>query len=213
MFVQHTKNSTIVVLVYVDDIIITENNDIQIANVKTLLKKKFDIKDLEKLKYFLGIEIAHSNKDLFLSQRKYTLDLLKKTKKLGTKPYSTPMDCNTRLNSEDEESLADIGQYQRLIGELIYLTVTRPDISFAVSRVSQSMHAPRTGHLDVVNRILGYLKGSPGQGVWMRKNNSNVIAGYSVADWVGSSDQKSTTGYCTFVGGNLVTWKSKNKTW
>jgi Reverse transcriptase (RNA-dependent DNA polymerase) len=136
MFVHYTKNYTIVVLVYVDDIIITENNDIQIVNVKTLLKKKFDIKNLGKLKYFLGIKIDHSNKGLFLCQRKYTLDLLKKTKKLSTKPYSTPMDYNTRLNSEDGESLADIGQYQRLIGELIYLTVTRPDISFAVSKIS-----------------------------------------------------------------------------
>jgi hypothetical protein len=75
------------------------------------------------------------------------------------------MDCNTKLNSEDGESLADIGQYQRLVGKLIYLTVTRPDISFAVSKVRQFMYEPRTSHLDAINRILGCLKGSPGQGI------------------------------------------------
>jgi hypothetical protein len=101
--------------------------------------------------------------------------------------------------------LPNIGHYQRLVGKLIYLTVTRPDIAFAVSVVSQFMHAPRTNHLSAIDRILRYLKGTPGQGIWTRKGNSNNVVGFSDADWAGSCDRKSTTGFCTFVGGNLVT--------
>jgi hypothetical protein len=100
------------------------------------LKNKFDIKDLGKLSYFLEIEIAYSNKGLFLSQRKYTLNLLKETEKLGAKPANTPMKTNTKLRLEECELLVDIWQYQRLVGKLIYLTVIKPDISFAVSMVT-----------------------------------------------------------------------------
>jgi hypothetical protein len=89
--------------------------------------------------------------------------------------------------------------------------VTRPDISFAVSQVSQFMHAPKTIHMEAVNKILRYLKKTPGKGILMKNNNTNEICGYSDADWAGSFDRKSTTGYCTFVGGNIVTWKSKKQ--
>ncbi|XP_048232884.1 uncharacterized mitochondrial protein AtMg00810-like [Ricinus communis] len=122
------------------------------------------------------------------------------------------METKTKLNLEDGNPLDNIGHYQRLVGKLIYLTVTRPNITYAVSVVSQFMHAPRTSHLDAINRILRYLKGTPGQGIWMKNNNTYDIIGFSDADWVGSCDRKSTSGFCTFVGGNLVTWKSKKQT-
>jgi Reverse transcriptase (RNA-dependent DNA polymerase) len=209
MFINHSDKSTTVILVYVDDIIITENNNEEIKKVKQSLKNEFDIKDLGTLSYFLGIEIAHSSKGLFLSQRKYVLDLLKETGKLGAKSASTPIETNIKLGPEDGELLPDIVQYQRLVGKLIYLTVTRPDIAFALSVVSQFMHAPCTSHLSTIDRILRYLKGTPGQGIWMKKNITNNVVSYSDADWAGSCDRKSTTGFCMFVGGNLVTWKSK----
>jgi Reverse transcriptase (RNA-dependent DNA polymerase) len=211
MFIKHKHDCTTIILVYVDGIIITGNNNKEINLVKQYLKNGFDIKDLRKLSYFLEIEIAYSNKGLFLSQRKYTLDMLKETEKLGAKPANTPMETNTKLRLEEGELLSNIGQYQRLVGKLIYLTITRPDISFAVTMVSQFMHAPRTGHLSAIDRILRYLKCTPGQGIWMRKNRSNDVVGFSDADWAGSCDRKSTTSFCTFVGGNLVTWKSKKQ--
>jgi hypothetical protein len=161
------------------------------------------------LKYFLGIEIAHSIKGLFISQIKYTLHLLKETGKLGSKLATTSIDSNCKLNIEEGDKLKDVTQYQRLVGKLIYLTVTRPDISFIVNQVSKCMQAPRKSHLDAIDRILRYLKWSPGKGIWMKNNMSNVVYGYSDADCAGSFDRKSTTGYCTFVGGNVVTWKSK----
>lgn len=106
---------------------------------------------------------------------------------------------------------SDIGRFQRLVRKLIYLTVTRPDIMFPVSVVSLFMQAPRTTHLEVIDRILRYLKGTPGQGIWMKKNKAYDIMGYADADWGGSFDRRSTTCYCTFVGGNLVMWKSKKQ--
>jgi hypothetical protein len=115
------------------------------------------------------------------------------------------METNIKLGIEDDETLSDIGQYQRMVEKLIYLTVTRHDIAFAVSVISQFMHAPRTSHLSAIDRILRYLKGTPGQGIWMKKNNSNNVVDFSDADWAGSYDRKSTTEFYTFVGGNLVT--------
>ena len=103
-------------MLYVDDLIITGDSQFEIDNVKRDLKQKFEIKDLGILKYFLGIEIAHSSKGLFISQRKYILDLLEETGKLGSKPAITPVDVNVKLNSEDGESVTDINQFQRLIG-------------------------------------------------------------------------------------------------
>jgi Reverse transcriptase (RNA-dependent DNA polymerase) len=111
MFVKHSNNKTTIVLVYVDDIIVTGNNEEEIKNVKDYLKNKFDIKDLGKLKYFLRIEIAHSTKGLFLSQRKYVLDLLKEIGKLGAKPVSTPMEPNKKLDPKNGELLENIGQF------------------------------------------------------------------------------------------------------
>eukprot|EP00257_Ricinus_communis_P018006 XP_015576586.1 uncharacterized protein LOC107261482 [Ricinus communis] len=188
------------------------NSNEEIEKVKQKLKEEFNIKDLGQLTYFLGIEIAKSHKGLFLSQRKYVLDLLKETGKIRAKPIDTPIETKTRLNLEDGDSLGDIGHYQRLVEKLIYLTVTRPDISYAVNMISQFMHAPRTLHLDAVDRILRYLKGTPGQGIWMKNNNNTItVTGFSDADWVGSCERKSTSGFCTFVEGNLVTWKSKKQ--
>jgi Reverse transcriptase (RNA-dependent DNA polymerase) len=112
LFTKHEGNDTTVVLVYIDDIIIIENNSMKISEIKKSLKERFEIKDLGRLKYFLGIEIAHSIKGLFIFQRKYILDLLKETGKLGSKPATIPIDCNYKLNIEECEPLKDVTQYQ-----------------------------------------------------------------------------------------------------
>jgi hypothetical protein len=163
------------------------------------------------IKYFLGIKITHSPKGLFISQRKYTLDLLKEIGTLACKSASTPIDSKNKLNTENGEPLEDINQFQIIIGKLIYLSVTRLDISYSISQISKFMHSPRKSHLDAIDRILRYLKGAPGKGIWYKNNNFYDICGYSDADWAEIFDQKSTTGFYTFVGGNLATWKSKKQ--
>ena len=115
------------------------------------------------LHYFLGIEVSRSPKGIYLSQRKYVLDLLSETGLSGCRPVATPIEQNHRLISKDGPPV-DRERYQRLVGRLIYLSHTRPDIAFAVSVVSQFMHDPRSRHMDAVIKIIRYLKGCPGRG-------------------------------------------------
>ena len=128
---------------------------------------------------------------------------------LECKPADTPIAQNERLSIQDNQTPTDKDQYQRLVGKLIYLSHTRPDITYAVSLVSQFMHNPSKDHMEVVIRILRYLKSSPGRGLMFRKHGHLNVEGHSDVDWAGSSDRKSTSGYFTFVRGNLATWRSK----
>ncbi|XP_004293174.1 PREDICTED: uncharacterized mitochondrial protein AtMg00810-like [Fragaria vesca subsp. vesca] len=153
--------------------------------------------------------MATSTKGLFLNQRKYLLDLLQEVDMSESKPRAIPLDCKFQMNAVGE-SLPNIHEYQRLVGKLIYIIITRLDITFAVRIISHFMHAPTESHMLIVKKVLRYLKGSVSGGILMRKNCHNNIVGFTDADWAGNKlDRKSTTGFCTLVGGNLVTWKSK----
>ena len=165
----------------------------------------FQTKDLGKLKYFLGIKVAQSNSRVVISQRKYTLDILTDTGMLNCKPVDTPMDPNVKLVPSQGELLRDLGKYRRLVGKLNYLTITRPNISFPVSVVSQFLQSPCDSHWDAVVCILRYIKGTPDQGVLYENRGHTQVVGYSDADWAGSpTDRRSTSGYCVFIGGNLI---------
>ncbi|KAK2977888.1 hypothetical protein RJ640_022679 [Escallonia rubra] len=183
-----------------------------ITSLKKFLQTKFHTKDLGQLKYFLGIEVTRSKKGIFLSQRKYVLDLLVETGKAGAKPCNTPMNPSVHLTKDDGDRLDDPEKYRRLVGKLNYLIVTRPDIAYAVSTVSQFMSEPTVKHWVALEQILCYLKGAPGLGLLYSNHGHSYIECFSDADWAGSKlDRKSTTGYCVFVGGNLVSWKSKKQ--
>ncbi|WZZ15660.1 hypothetical protein YC2023_108749 [Brassica napus] len=216
LFTLVTSSGIIVILVYVDDLIITGSDKAGIKATKEFLKSVFDIKDLGEMKYFLGIEICRSKEGLFMCQRKYTMDMLKETDVLGGKVAKTPLEEGYKVLREGEveenQLFEDAKLYRKMVGKLIYLTITRPDICFAVNQVSQHMQAPKVHHWKMVDRILRYLSGTAGQGVWMGCNGSTEVVGYCDADWAGDRvDRRSTTGYCTFIGGNLVTWKSKKQ--
>ncbi|XP_020258289.1 uncharacterized protein LOC109834669 [Asparagus officinalis] len=123
---------------------------------------------------------------------------------LGCKPAATPVDQSFRLSAEAGEPV-DRERYHRLVGRLIYLSHTRPDILFAVNVVSRYMHDPRKGHMDAVYQILRYLKGAPGKGLRFRRSSHVNIEGYCDSYWAGCGDnRRSTSGYCIFVEGNLV---------
>ncbi|GFZ05939.1 hypothetical protein Acr_18g0001090 [Actinidia rufa] len=209
---RQSQGRCIIISVYVDDIIITGDDASGIVQVKCGLRKAFDIKDLGPLRYFLGIEVARSRHGISLSQRTYSLDLLQDTGMLGCRPASTPMVPNLKISAESGKLLSDPSIYQRLVGRLIYLTNTRPDLTFAVSIVSQFMHSPRTSHLDAVYHILRYLKSCPGRGLFYKSGVQSGLSCFTDADYAWSkSDRRSTSGFCTFHGSHLISWKSKKQ--
>ncbi|CAM8999069.1 unnamed protein product [Rhodiola kirilowii] len=181
VFYKQSGNGIILLVVYVDDIVIT------------------------------GVEVSRSKKGIFLSQRKYVLDLLSETGKIGAKPCSASMIPNLQL-TKSGELFDDPERYRRLVGKLNYLRMTRPDIAYPVSVVSQYMSSPTVDHWKAVEHILGYLKGSPGRGIVYGSHGHENIECFSDADWAGSKeDQRSTSGYGIMFGGNLISWQSKKQ--
>ncbi|XP_019267541.1 PREDICTED: uncharacterized protein LOC109244840 [Nicotiana attenuata] len=185
------------------------------------------MKDLGELKYSLGIEFARSSQGILMHQRKYTLELISETGLGAAKPAITPLDFNVKLTTkeydiyankgkevtdEDEEQPA-LNSYQRLIGKLLYLTMTRPDIAFSVQTLSQFLQKPKKSHMEAALKIMRYLKQQPGQGVLLSSKNNTEITAYCDADWAACPhSRKSVSGYLIKFGESLVSWKSKKQT-
>ncbi|XP_024024098.1 uncharacterized protein LOC112092356 [Morus notabilis] len=165
-FKQAKDGKKVILIVYVDDIILTGDNIAEMERLKSILAMEFEVKDLGQMRYFLGMEVARSKKGINVSQRKYVFDLLTETGMLGCKPSDTPVEAGKKI--VDDGKLVDKDRYQRLVGKLIYLSHTRPDIAFAVSVASQHMHLPKEAHLEAVYKILRYLKGSPGRIIFQK---------------------------------------------
>ncbi|GJX06710.1 retrovirus-related pol polyprotein from transposon TNT 1-94 [Tanacetum coccineum] len=208
LFLKNRKNRVTCLIIYVDDMVITGNDEEEIKRLKEGLFTEFEMKDLGNLKYFLGIEVLRSPKGIFICQKKYILDLLAEIGMINCKPADTPMMVNQKLFMEKKAKLADKNMYQRLVGKLIYLSHTRPDIAYDVRVVSRFMHQPQVAHMNAVLRIVRYLKGTAGHEVLFRSNGHLNIQMYTDADWAGDKGtRRSTSGYFTLVGGNLVTWR------
>lgn len=164
------------------------------------------------LSFFLGIEATRTNDTLALSQASYASDLLQKFQMHTCKPASTPLVAGSHLSAYSGELIMDITLYLSMVGGLQYLTLTRPDIAFAVNQVCQFMHAPRTSHLQAVKRILRFVKGILSLGLSLLKSPSLALTAYSDSDWAGDpDDRRSTTGACIFIGSNLVAWTAKKQ--
>ena len=171
------------------------------------------MKDLGNLSYFLGLEVSSDESGYYLSQAKYATDLISRAGITDTKTASTPLDSNNHISAIDGNLLSDSTLYRQLVGSLIYLTVSRPDIAHAVHIVSQFMSAPRTTHFSAVLRILRYVKGTLFHGLHFCHSSPLELRAYSDADWAGDpTDRRSTTGYCFFLGTSLISWRSKKQT-
>ncbi|CAJ2646289.1 unnamed protein product [Trifolium pratense] len=212
LFVKKTSDSFTALLVYVDDIVLTGDSMAEITNIKNELHHTFGIKDLGILKFFLGLEVAHSTKGITLSQRQYCLDLLAETGDLGCKPSSIPMDPSLKLHHDDSAPYTDITGYRTLVGKLLYLTNTRPDIAFPVQQLCQFLDCPTQLHYKAAHKVLRYLKGCPGSGLYFPRSSDTQLVGFTDADWGGCVDtRRSITGYCFFLGSSLICWKSKKQ--
>lgn len=180
MFFKQKGEKKTILIVYVDDIVLTGNDDEEMDRLKKVLATEFEVKDLGQMRYFLGMEVARSAKGISVSQRKYVLDLLSETGMLGCKPNETPIDGWYKMKDAGEP--VEKERYQKLVGKLIYLSHTRPDIAFAVSKVSQHMHSPKKMHSEAVYKILRYLKGTPGKGLSFKKSESKGVEVFTDAD-------------------------------
>ncbi|KAJ9540774.1 hypothetical protein OSB04_027280 [Centaurea solstitialis] len=212
LFTRTTDSGSILLLLYVDDMIITGDDSNGIASLKQSLSSSFEMKDLGDLHYFLGLEVLSDASGIYLCQAKYVSDLLSKAGLSDNKVASTPLEHNLHLAPNAGTPLQDPTRYRQLVGSLVYLTVTRPDIAYAVHTVSQFMAAPCSDHYAAVLRILRYLKGTMFHGLHFSSKSSLLLRGFSDADWDSDmTDRRSTTGYCFFLGDSLISWRSKKQ--
>ena len=213
LFTKGEGDDFLALVVYVDDVLITGPNENKIKEVKEQLHQAFTIKDLGQASYFLGVELLKTEKGLFVNQRKYIMDILDDAGLTGVKPTTTPVMKNVQLCSDQGRPLEDPEKYRRLVGRLLYLNFTRPDISYVVQQLSQFLHAPTDIHWKAALYVLKYLKGCPSKGLFFEKNSSPIsITAYSDSDWATCTDtRRSLTGYCIFMGTSLISWKTKKQ--
>ena len=214
LFVKYTPTSSLFVLVYVDDILITGSSDTEISSLISNLHSFFPLKDLGPLHHFLGIQISYTTSgNMHLSQSQYIRELLQRTNMLASKPYPTPMVSTTRLRQNSSEIFSDPTLYRSVVGTLQYLLVTRPELSYSVNKVAQFMHSPQLHHWQSVKRILRYLAGTIDHGLLLHHQSSSFIKAFSDVDWGAyPDDRKSTSGFCVYLGSNLISWTHKQKT-
>ena len=175
LFLRRSDHGITILLLYVNDMIITSDDMQGIQNLKHLLGRQFEMKDLCPLNYFLGLEVSSSVDGYYLTQAKYTSHMISRANIIDSKIIDSPIEYNCHLNSHDGKSLSDATLYRQLVGSLIYLTVTRPDISYAVHVVSQFMAAPRSPHYAVVLRIHRYLKSTMFDGLHFSSHSSLTL--------------------------------------
>ncbi|CAM8940033.1 unnamed protein product [Rhodiola kirilowii] len=212
LFTLQEGTEFIILLVYVDDVLLTGTSLILIDNIKAFIHDKFKIKDLGTLKYFLGLEVARNSTGLFLHQRKYAMDILTDQDMVDCKPAKTPLPIKHQLSLSEASPIEDPMIYRKLVDKLIYLTITRPDLAHSVHVLSQFMSVPTSDHLKAAHRLLRYIKGAPAQGLFFSSSSSLVMNAFCDADWAACpKTRRSTTGFCICIGDSLVSWRTKKQ--
>ena len=185
LFMLHSPSSVLYLLVYVDDIIIIGSSAAHVTAFISTLAQRFSLKDLGNLSYFLGVEAHFTSNGLFLSQRKYTSDLLHRLNMAYAKPVSTPIATTEVLKLSDGSPLADAILFHQALGSLQYLSLTCSDVSFAINKLSQLMHCPSILHWSTVKQLLCYLVETIDYGLMLRKESPRILHAFADVDWVG----------------------------
>ncbi|GJX73386.1 putative ribonuclease H-like domain-containing protein [Tanacetum coccineum] len=205
LFIKKDKHDIILVQVYVDDIIFGSTKKSWCDEFEALMKSRFQMSSMGELTFFLGLQVKQKADGIFISQDKYVAEILKKFDFANVKTASTPIETQKPLVKDEEASDVDVHLYRSMIGSLMYLTASRPDIMFAVCACSRFQVTPKSSHLSAVKRIFRYLKGKPKLGLWYPRVSSFDLESYSDSDYAGANlDRKSTTGGCQFLGRRLA---------
>ncbi|WVZ80537.1 LOW QUALITY PROTEIN: hypothetical protein U9M48_028006 [Paspalum notatum var. saurae] len=192
-------------IIYVDDIIFGGSSQSLVSSFAEQMSREFEMSLTGELQFFLGLQIKQGLEGTFVHQAKYTRDILKKFDMGDSKPMTTPISTNTALDADEDREAADQKEFRGMIGSLLYLTATRPDIQFAVCLCARYQASPRTSHRQAVKRIFRYLKFTPELGLWYFSGSSLSLRGFSDADHAGCRiDRKSTSGTCQLLGTSLV---------
>nr|KYP49861.1 Retrovirus-related Pol polyprotein from transposon TNT 1-94 [Cajanus cajan] len=212
LFFHKSLTGIVLILVYVDDLIITGTDTRLITKLQVMLHATFCMKDLGQLTYFLGLEVHHRSNGIYLNQHKYIQDLITLVGLEGTTSVDIPMEVNVKYRKDEGDLLADPTIYRGLVGSLIYLMTNRLDISYVVHQVSQFMSSPQHLHFAAIRRIIRYLIGSPTRGLFFPRGSPLQLLAYSDADWARCPDtRRSTTGWCMFLDGAFISWKCKKQ--
>ncbi|GJR34877.1 putative ribonuclease H-like domain-containing protein [Tanacetum coccineum] len=213
LFIKRVKGDILLVQVYVDDIIFGSTRKEMCTEFKKLMHKKFQMSSMGELTFFLGLQVTQKDDGIFISQDKYVDEILKKFGFSTVKTASTPMETSKPLMKDENAEDVDVHLYRSMIGSLMYLTSSRPDIMFVVCACARFQVTPKVSHLHAVKRIFRYLKGQPKLGLWYPKDSPFDLEAYTDSDYAGASlDRKSTTGGCQFLGSRLISWQCKKQT-
>ncbi|GJW06826.1 putative ribonuclease H-like domain-containing protein [Tanacetum coccineum] len=213
LFIKKDKKDIMLVQVYVDDIIFGSTKKSWCDEFEALMKSRFQMSSMGELTFFLGLQVKQNKEGIFISQDKYVAEILKKFDLVSVKTAITPMETKMALTKDEEAVDVDVHLYRSMIGSLMYLTASRPDIMFAVCTCSRFQVTPKTSHLNAVKRIFKYLKGKPNLGLWYPRESPFDLEAFSDSDYGGSNlDRKSTTGGCQFLGQRLISWQCKKQT-
>ncbi|GJT07633.1 putative ribonuclease H-like domain-containing protein [Tanacetum coccineum] len=213
LFIKKDSRDIILVQVYVDDIIFGSTKKAWCDEFEVLMKGEFEMSAMGELTFFLGLQVKQKPDGIFISQDKYVQDMLKKFDMESVRTATTPYEASKPKSKDEPDDAVNVHLYRSMIGSLMYLTASRPDIMFAVSACSRHQVTPLTSHLNAVKKIFKYLKGQPKLGLWYPRDSPFVLEAYSDSDYAGShGDRKSTTGGCQFLGRRLISWQCKKQT-
>ncbi|GKC46376.1 putative ribonuclease H-like domain-containing protein [Tanacetum coccineum] len=213
LFIRRDKGDILLVQVYVDDIIFGSTKKSLCTEFEKMMHKKFQMSFMGELTFFLGLQVMQKKDEIFISQDKYVTKIVKKFGFTDVKTASKPMETQKPLLKDEDGEGVDVHLYTSMIGLLMYLTSSRPNIMFVVCACTRYQVNPKVSHLYAVKRIFRYLKGQPKLGLWYLKDLPFDLVANTDSDYAGASlDRKSTTGGCQFLGCRLISWQCKKQT-
>ncbi|GJW24170.1 putative ribonuclease H-like domain-containing protein [Tanacetum coccineum] len=213
LFIKKKKSDIMLVQVYVDDIIFGSTKKSMCTEFEECMHKRFQMSSMGELTFFLGLQVKQQSDGIFISQDKYVADILKKFDFLSIRTATTPIESNKPLVKDENGVDVDVHVYRSMIGSLMYLTASSPDIMFAVYACARFQVTPKASYLNAVKKIFRYLKHQPKLGLWYPRDSPFELEAYSDSDYGGASlDRKSTTGGCQFLRRRLISWQCKKQT-